>query len=424
MTPSIITPSLPTRRTLVGLGLGIAFGLGGLVNGAIADAPPRDDAGSDQKTEATPLRALCEGNQAFALDLYRRGIEPGRNLVFSPYGISECFAMLYAGSDGETTTALQEVFRYPGTPGEILGTFAELQRRLAGRSNESCRIAIANSCWTNRGVELLPGFAREMNDDLDADLFNVDFRDRDDVKARMSKWVSSKTGGLIESVPAIEDPSTLLMLMNTVHLDAKWVAPFLANDTWNSTFHLADGSKAVVPMMNQTRDLRFLETDDLQVLEIPYQGKKASMTLVMPKAGRTLADLERTIDAGEIADWDRGMKKTLIGLKLPRFELSGTLDFNPLIEAMSSGNLLANPDLRRMLDRSQVRISKTCQDAVIKVDELGTKAAAVTRLTPDGAYGRRPEPREVIFNQPFLFMVRDCELDTIFFMGRVMDPRG
>ncbi len=39
---------------------------------------------------------------AFAIDLYKQIRKPGENLIFSPYSISVCLAMAYAGARGKT----------------------------------------------------------------------------------------------------------------------------------------------------------------------------------------------------------------------------------------------------------------------------------------------------------------------------------
>ena len=47
-------------------------------------------------------RTLVAGNTAFALDLYRELRNLQGNLFLSPYNISPCLAMAYAGARGET----------------------------------------------------------------------------------------------------------------------------------------------------------------------------------------------------------------------------------------------------------------------------------------------------------------------------------
>src|SRR6516162_6003943 len=83
-------------------------------------------------TAAEPSSAarLAEGNTAFALDLYSQlKAQPG-NLFFSPYSISTCLAMTYAGARGETEQQMAKVFHFGSDQHQLHLAFGELQRSL------------------------------------------------------------------------------------------------------------------------------------------------------------------------------------------------------------------------------------------------------------------------------------------------------
>ncbi|RLD79394.1 MAG: hypothetical protein DRJ10_08895, partial [Bacteroidetes bacterium] len=46
--------------------------------------------------------AIVERNNQFAVDYYKVFNTPGENIVLSPFGISNCMAMAYIGSEGAT----------------------------------------------------------------------------------------------------------------------------------------------------------------------------------------------------------------------------------------------------------------------------------------------------------------------------------
>ena len=61
---------------------------------------------------AADAQTLVDGNNAFALDLYRRLSEKDGNIVFSPYSISTALAMTYAGARGETAEQMAKVLHF------------------------------------------------------------------------------------------------------------------------------------------------------------------------------------------------------------------------------------------------------------------------------------------------------------------------
>src|SRR5262249_52750945 len=55
---------------------------------------------------------VVKGNNAFALDLYRKlAAEPG-NVFFSPYSISNALAMTFAGARGETAMQMTQTLHF------------------------------------------------------------------------------------------------------------------------------------------------------------------------------------------------------------------------------------------------------------------------------------------------------------------------
>src|SRR5580658_7537928 len=84
--------------------------------------------GLSSVADAAQTKALVEGNTAFALDLYARLAGAPGNLFFSPYSISTCLAMTYAGARGNTASQMSHVFHFADTPAELPGAFASLQR--------------------------------------------------------------------------------------------------------------------------------------------------------------------------------------------------------------------------------------------------------------------------------------------------------
>ena len=62
---------------------------------------------SDTKA-ANAIESLAGGNTAFALDLYARLKNADGNLFFSPYSISPCLAMPYAGARGDTAAQMAQ----------------------------------------------------------------------------------------------------------------------------------------------------------------------------------------------------------------------------------------------------------------------------------------------------------------------------
>ena len=176
-------------------------------------------------------------------------------------------------------------------------------------------------------------------------------------------------------------------------------------------------------MMRKTAKFNYAKANGLQLLEMPYKGNRVSMIVLLPEQGKSLADLEQSLTVENLAAWTGMLSNQRVAVSFPRFKVKSSLDLSQVFQSMGmSPSVFRAPNLSGMTSLRNLEISGALQEAVIIVDEVGTKAAAATAI---GIDSRSLPPRAEVFNanRPFMFLLRDKDLGTIFFMGRVMDPR-
>ncbi|GJR84832.1 serpin-ZX [Tanacetum coccineum] len=79
---------------------------------------------------------------------------------------------------------------------------------------------------------------------------------------------------------------------------------------------------------------------------------------------------------------------------------------------------------QKHLNDKNLYVSKILQSSVIKVDEKGTEAAAVTTVMAAAALSCPcpPPPARFVADHPFMFMIRENTSGTVFFSGVVVNP--
>ena len=174
------------------LALAILLGLAGL-----SGCGSGNGAGQDLSSEA---KSLVAGNNAFALELHGRLKGTNQNLFFSPYSISECLAMSYAGARGNTGKQIGQVLHF-GTNG-VHSAFRELRRGLKQATvRKGIELDVANGMWAQKRQPLLPAFTDILRQDYEAEARQVDFAsEAGPVTKRINEWVSEKTKGKLVSV--------------------------------------------------------------------------------------------------------------------------------------------------------------------------------------------------------------------------------
>ena len=118
-----------------------------------------------------------------------------------------------------------------------------------------------------------------------------------------------------------------------------------------------------------------------------------------------------------------------INLKLPKFEVEFDKELNETLQNMgiklAFDNEQADFTSIGFTDNGlPLYISLVRQKAVVKLDEEGTEAAAVTMVVMNECASTESteKPIEVFFDEPFLYMIMDMESRTPLFMGVMDDP--
>src|SRR5438309_7495887 len=80
--------------------------------------------------ESAKVKSTSDSSTAFGLDLYGQFKSTQGNLFFSPYSISTCLGMTYAGARGNTEMQMARVMHFPKDQPQVHSAFGELQREL------------------------------------------------------------------------------------------------------------------------------------------------------------------------------------------------------------------------------------------------------------------------------------------------------
>ena len=221
-------------------------------------------------------------------------------------------------------------------------------------------------------------------------------------------------------------PRTRLILTNAIYFKAAWAEPFDRADTSEGSFHLLDGRQVLVPMMRQIATFGHTSGPDYQAVELPYKGHELSMVILVPDAGR-FVEVEAVLDGETIDVALEGLERREIDLMMPSFSFDWDIRLKAVLSEMGMPIAFdsGNADFLGMV-RSPVEETLYVEDVVHKafvaVDEEGTEAAAATAVIVPASPSLPPEPRVLMIDRPFVFLIRDIETGVILFVGRVVDP--
>jgi serpin B len=168
-------------------------------------------------------------------------------------------------------------------------------------------------------------------------------------------------------------------------------------------------------MMHYDEYLPSLLTDDLQAVELPYGGGALSMVVIAPN---DLAAFEAALTTESLAKVIDQIEDGGIHLSLPKWTARTHVQMNDTLKSLGMTTAFSDAaDFSGMIDGGGLQLAQVEHEAMIEVDEQGTRAAAATGGVIAGSHGPT-----ITINRPFLYAIRDHGAGTILFIGRVTQP--
>lgn len=362
---------------------------------------------------------LVTANNDFAFNLFRVA-DAQNSTILSPISITYALGMLNNGAAGETQAQINKVLGFGETGAEGINAFCKKMLTEAPNLDKSTKVLISNTIYMNKGYELKPLFVSKANDCYHAEPETRNFADGKTLDV-INQWASDHTEKMIEKVLDKDsfDPSAISYLLNAIYFKGAWTEKFDKENTRDEAFKMETGEEKQLPIMHQEQEFYYAEDDDCQVLRLPYGNKAYSMTILLPKEGKTVRDLVKTLNKDT---WERYQRigSAIVDVKLPRFESNTDLTLDKIMATLGMPNAF-NPNLAEFPEFCNVPtyIDMMKQVARIKVNEEGTEAAAVTVIFVKLA---NAAPRRASFHatRPFLYIISEQSTGAIFFIGQFM----
>jgi serpin B len=380
-------------------------------------------------SRAADTAPLVAGNTQFALDLYARLKSGDGNLFFSPYSISTCLAMTWAGARGNTASQMAGALHLQGSPALVHSQFADLQKQLnAVQAKKKVALNIANGLWAQKDHPFLPAFFKIATDDYASQIRQADFHTAAEAtRLEINNWVSAKTADRIQDLipPGAVDGDTRLVLVNAIYFKGRWDTPFKKSKTRPAPFKTESGRSVTEPFMHETEWFGYAETNGLQLLELTYAGGDLSMVVLLPAETSSFKEFEDSLTAKNLDLWLRQSRGSKVEVFLPKFRLTEEFSLGDTLAAMGiTEAFTSNADFSGMDGGRDLFISAVIHKAFVEVNEEGTEAAAATGAVAV-ASAVRIEPMDVpVFraDHPFVFLIRDTHSGSILFLGRFAGP--
>ena len=418
-----------TRLVKVSIGAAVAVSLAvavgaALTRGGIGARP--DDLSPPAGVPEADWKALAEGNNAFALDLYKKlaAAKPG-NLIVSPFSVTSALGMAYAGARGDTATEMANTLHYTLPPDRLHPTLGGVTRWLQSDGRKQAyEMNIANALWTQKGMATAPEFRDVLTKSYGSASPEADFvGDREATRLAINRDVKTQTRQRVKDLlqPGDLTGLTRLVLTNAVYFRGTWKDQFDKRNTHDGDFETAPGVKVTVPMMSRSKGkLLFAYGPDFTAVELPYNSGRFSMTFLVPRKRHGLREVEQNLTAASLAEVFKNSAEAQRDVMIPRFKFESRADLGELLQDLGMRRAFTPAaDFTAITPDPRLMIDKVVHVANVEVDEEGTVAAAATGVIVTISTDLGP----LKLDQPFLFLIRDTVAGNVIFVGRYAGPK-
>jgi len=245
---------------------------------------------------------------------------------------------------------------------------------------------------------------------------------------QVNKWCKEKTNGkidkIIDNINGIE-----LILLNAVYFNYEWKYPFEKEGTYKRDFQNENKSISKVEMMSKHFfNINYYEDNKIQMIELPYKNENISMIIILPskeKFSSTFDYLNQ--EEKNIEELIKKLQlKNNIKLNLPKFEFKYEISLkDSLIKMNMQQAFNDNADFSKITKEKNLKIDDIIHKTYIKVDELGTEAAAITEISMVESVMAINDIIYMNVDHFFIFMIRDKRImdinknEIMLFIGNV-----
>lgn len=382
--------------------------------------------------KANVRKLAAEGVNAFALDMYTQlAADSDDNLFFSPYSISAAMALAMLGAGSATAVEIRTAMHYPQFDSQLHAGMARLERAINREAiPDTLDLSSANALWIDESFELGKRYRTHLDQFYGAGLERADFMHAPgEARGRINAWVEKQTHDRIKDLFPEGSilPETRFVIANAIYFKGLWAVPFDPDLTETVPFALAGGDQVDTDMMHLDAGLGYAETDDYQLLELPYLGGDLKMDVVLPRDPGRFDTVEQALVAGTIDDLTAGIDYDgyHVDVFLPRFTMDYSVVLNDALEKLGVQRAFSDEaDFSGLSEKEKLKIDIVVHKAFVEVTEEGTEAAAATGITMKITSVIKPARKNVTFraDHPFVYLIRDRRTGVVLFMGRMMNP--
>lgn len=260
-------------------------------------------------------------------------------MIVSPYSVASALAFLSQGTNGNSLEQIKSGLHVKSGKSEIADEYFQYHD-LLGRDAGNVSFSIANQLFVQDGFALNKNFKEVATQKFFSGVEKVDFAKKVEAAATINHFVAKKTHDKIKEIVTPDQLSadSRVVLVNAIHMRAKWEKPFPPYNTYKQNFYANKVDKASVDFMHDLTEYNYGSFADLDasVLEMKYLDSDLSLVIFLPNSRTGLSALENKLKDYDVPKFLMHMSKQLVKVSIPKFKIDYEVKLNDILTRVSS----------------------------------------------------------------------------------------
>ena len=402
------------------------------------EAKPKQEVVETEQTE--PTEALeqieCAGTDAmpwenaevadFGIRLLRASMEEGENTLISPLSVLAALSMTANGAAGETLSQMETVL------GQSKDALNNWYKEDMGKDSDYLHLSNALFIKDDPELTVSESFIKTieryyMGENYASDVVMTLFNEY--TVDGINQYVEDSTNGMIKNILDKIPDNAVMYLINALAFEARWAIPYNEYAVQENVFTTEDGREQPVKLMYSEEYDVYLEDELFTGFVKDYEGGRYAFVALLPKEGVSVKEVTDTLSVADITDKINSRWGGMVLTGLPKFQTEFDAEMSEVLKTMGMTDAFdsnkADFSSLATYNGGNIFLNRVLHKTFISVAEQGTRAGAATVIEAAAEAAMEPEePKAVILNRPFLYMIWDTEGNMPVFMGTFVDAQA
>jgi serpin B len=334
----------------------------------------------------------------------------GKNIMVSPLSIYHILSLTTNGAANNTLVEMLQALSE-----KDLTELNKNNQIISSSISKLKSIEIANAVFTrftplDNFLKIIKEYKAKLDELKDANQIN--------------QWCSDNTHKKITKIIDNISVEDKMVLINAIYFKGMWQQPFDKNHTQKDTFLNFNKEPKQVDFMNSKKKFDYFEDKNIQAVSLNYDNDNLKALIILPKNKQDINNYINNFTSKKYHMIKSNLINKKVILSFPKFEINFDTELRTIFQSLGMKDAFTNnADFSSMKKEKDIMISRIIHKTFIKVDEIGTEAAAVTAVFMKAmcAFPSQPDPVMKV-DHPFLFVISNNDLpqsNDIIFISKV-----